>query len=108
MTRGTDEIPGNAMASAASVQRAMLKVANPLYIFEARFEVRDALEFHLKAIRFKAPEHPGGEWLGIVTMLNSDGDMIGFHRGDSLTDVVKGLFNRLNNGNMKWKEDEYA
>lgn len=102
------EVPGNVMATGAAVQKEMLKVARELYRFDDRQERLHEQGDVITSVRFRAPEMPGGEWLAVINLITSDGAFVGFHSDVSFVAAVRGVCSRVNNGSIKWKEDQYA
>ena len=102
------EVPGNTIATVAAVQKAMLQVANALYITEGRIEGLHEQGEIITGVRFRAPTQLGGEWLAVVSLLTTEGRFVGFHSDVSFVAAVRGVCNRINNGSMIWKDDQYA
>ena len=102
------ERPGNVLATQASVERHMLKLASAVYRADASYFENPPPGFQLKTIKFKSPPHAGGEWLAIVTAELEGAPSVAFHSGDSFPDCLRGLCSKLVNGSLRWKEDEYA
>lgn len=80
----------------------------------AVIEVGDALsgtrdlEADLTGMSFRGPQEPGGEILVVLRAIYHDGTkVVAFHSAYSLGDCVKGIADRLRNGSLKWKPDEY-
>ena len=108
MAKKDGEVPGNSLQSAINVERMLLKQARPIMILSDRTDGQRHPDYTLKEVRVRAPAELSGEWLGIVKADFDGTPCIGFHGGDSLLDCLKGLASRLNNGSMKWREDQYG
>jgi hypothetical protein len=108
MAKYEAEVPGNVVQTGINIQNEHLKLARPIYIMSGRQEVGKETGFTMRAIRFRAPSVQGEEWLGIVTAWVDDNAVVAFHRGDTLADCVRGTFNRMVNGKLRWKDDEYG
>lgn len=102
------EVPGNVLATAALTARLLERTGHRVHM--AMLAMINYEEQGLKIVRitFKAPGDVNGEWLGIITAQSENGGVVAFHSGDGFVSTVEGLLNRLNNGSLKWKEDEYA
>ena len=59
-------------------------------------------------VSLKGEWFDGGSILVVLTAEGPDGPMVAFHNADDLDGLWKGLRNRIRNGNLKWKVDEYA
>lgn len=60
-------------------------------------------------LKIRAPQHDTDDYLAVVTQVNSEGGYeVGFHGASSLSELLVGLSNRLDNGSVKWHEDKYA
>jgi len=103
-----EEVPGNAVASAANWARYIEKIAEPVLRFQASFEGGKFTDFEIKAIRFKAPVYERGEWLCVVSVSSEAGSFVGFHKDVDFASCLTGTLNRIQNRSMQWKVDEYA
>jgi len=108
MAKQNLDIPGNAMASQLAFQKIILAHGTALARIDHLVAKGLAGDIHITTIRLRAPSVEGGEWLAVVKATTENGNIVGFHGGTGLGDLVSGLANRLNNGSIKWKEDEYA
>lgn len=62
----------------------------------------------LRDIRLKAPPEEEGEWFVIVRAVVQGDPFVGFHSAYSAGDALRGAVNRVLNGTMKWKADDYG
>ena len=63
----------------------------------------------VSGVKIKLGGADGMESLVIVTGRNGDGlPVVAFHSALGGLDALAGALNRLANGGLKWKEDEYA
>ncbi len=46
-----------------------------------------------------------GDVLIVVQADSADGGVVAFHTADLVSEAIKGVMNRLDNGTLKWKED---
>lgn len=100
--------PGNTMQSQADFDHMLYKIGVAISRLE-RWCSTDVPEgVYVKSIRLRAPQNPEGEWLAVVSISTENGGKVGFHSAEDLTAVLSGLSNRLRNGSIKWKDDEYA
>ena len=67
-------------------------------------------EADIKVTRFviKAPPAPGQEYFVIVSALVGGEPCVGFGSGLDVTSALVSTTNRITNGSMKWRPDEYA
>ena len=109
MTKHKDqEVPGNVIASRALTDRLLAKTGFAVHSIHQWFEAAQDHGIHLKALRFSTRDGPSGDWLCVVTVDTDEGPRVGFQSGSTFNDAIEGLKNRLLNGRMTWKEDEYA
>lgn len=102
------EVPGNVLATAAMTERILVKAGVSLHKAAYRLEELEDEGVAIKAIRFVARGGATGEWLGVITCETENGAVVAFHSGDGFVNVVEGLCNKVVNGSLKWREDEYA
>lgn len=102
------DVPGATAISAALVQREMLKLANSIYVTQGRIDSQFDGNMMVKSIKIRLPNAPGGDYMAVITADTTEGSKVSFHGGSSLPDVLRGLCERLNNGRLKWRDDEYA
>lgn len=63
----------------------------------------------LVSLSIRGPRHEGDEILMVIRGLDQDGQpVVAFHSGYTLGDAIRGVAGRLNNGSLRWREDEYA
>jgi len=65
--------------------------------------------FIMEGLKIKFPDVSGGDCLVVVTGYErASGDaIVGFHGGYDVGDALIGLAGRLQNGKMKWRQDDY-
>lgn len=103
-----NEVPGNVLATAAMTERLLSKAGLALYQAANSMDRLHEEEIHITAIRFKPRGLEAGEWLAVVTAEMDGSAVVAFHSGDGFVTTVTGICNRIMNGSLKWKEDEYA
>ena len=60
------------------------------------------------AMRIKMPVEEGNDYFVIVQARVEGVASVGFHGSDTFAEAVVGALNRLYNGSISWREDEYA
>ena len=101
-------VPGNSLASQALVQRVLLKTGIYVHKIEEAFQLLENHGVYVKALRFSLKDGADGDWMAVLTADTDDGPMVAFNTGATFGDCLSGLSARLDNGTLKWKEDEYA
>lgn len=57
----------------------------------------------------RAPQSPGGDFLITIRALDHEGGpVVAWHGSPELGNAIQGLHNRLRNGSLKWRADEWA
>lgn len=102
------EVPGNVLATAAMTERILARTGLSVHKATYRMEVMLEEGIEITAIKFRATAGPTGEWLAIVTARTENNGVVAFHSGTSFAECLEGVCNRIVNGSLKWKEDEYA
>lgn len=66
------------------------------------------LAVHLSGLSVKAPKGEGEELLIVIRGIDADGmPVVAFHSAFSLSEAVRGLAARLNNGTLRWRPDDF-
>lgn len=107
MKRGSD-VPGNSRASELEYQRAMLRAAEQLMRFERVAERLDDQDCWLRSITVRLPGEARNTFLAVVRADNAGAPVVSFHEGDTLLECLRGMVARLENGSVKWKDDQYG
>lgn len=102
------EVPSNVVATAAMTERILSKTGFALHSTDHRLDSMIDEGIVIKQISLKASAGPRGEWLAVVTADTENGSIVAFHSSEGFTTVVEGVCNRLINGSLKWREDQYA
>jgi hypothetical protein len=67
------------------------------------------LVVEVTGLSIRGPVAQGGEFLCTVRGYDEEGmAVVAFHGAATLTEMFIGLSARLNNGSLKWREDQYA
>jgi len=72
------------------------------------FENPGTFGVELTGMSLRAPNGERGEYLAVVRALDDAGaPIVAFHSAMFLADLLVGLTERLNNGSMRWRDDEF-
>lgn len=71
-------------------------------------QLRDDDELDVSGLSVRFPAGSGAEYLVTVRARAGAVAVVAFHSAFTLGEVLRGLYNRMAAGKMKWKEDEYA
>lgn len=67
------------------------------------------LAVDVTGVTIRGPREAGDEILLVVRGIGSDGGpVVAFHSAYGLAEALLSLAARLNNGSLKWREDEFA
>ena len=101
-------VPGNTLASQAEMDRMLYGFGRTVTLVD--FEVRKYLRSGnpVKALRFKAPDVEGGDWMAIVTVTLDGAAAVAFVFGSTFGECLRTLANKMENGSIQWKEDQYG
>lgn len=108
MSRRNSEVPGNAMASAALFAKEMVRAGESLYQMEYTLDTLFDKEVVVTSIRIRTPGLTQEGYLVVVNALVLGDAVVGFHGDTTFGKAVIGVIERLRNGTIKWKPDEYA
>ena len=72
---------------------------------QERLDRADAV---LGSLTIRPPSVEGGDWLLVCRMSLEGRPHVGFITGHDVAACLRSLVAKLENGSMKWKEDEYA
>lgn len=107
MPKDNKDVPGNAVASALAVQREMVRLAEQVYRMERVLDRLDGDNVFIKGLRFRPPFGEGDQWLGVVTADIEGVPKVGFVSDETFASTVRKAVAMLENGSMKWRDDEY-
>lgn len=68
----------------------------------------NAQDVVLTDIRVKLPFEEYGSTMVILKGYRGDEKLVGFHRADEAQAALAGALNKFHQGDVKWREDEYA
>jgi hypothetical protein len=64
-------------------------------------------EVDITEVRVKKPKEPNGQVMVVVKARDEDTAYVAFHSADSGADALKGALERIQNKQLKWREDHY-
>lgn len=68
-----------------------------------------SLSVDVVGLSVRGPQGPGGDFLITVRGLDEDGQaVVAFHGASDLAECLRGLSNRLLNGSLKWRSDQFG
>ena len=63
----------------------------------------------LRGLSLRVPQQVGGEWLVVIRGLDHEGGpVVAFHSALGGAEALAGAVERMSNGSLKWKPDDYA
>lgn len=68
----------------------------------------DKVDCILGSLTIRPPSVDGGDWLCVCRMSVEGRPHVGFISGHDVASCLRSLVSKLENGSMKWREDEYA
>ncbi len=101
------DIPGNSVGSHAAYLRQMVRQAEALASFEDLVQRLDEAGTFVQGLSIRFPQDDSPEYLAVVRVNGASGRQVGFHSAPTLLETLVGLTNRLRNGKLKFREDEY-
>jgi hypothetical protein len=106
-TSGKD-IPGNSLASAQAVARTLIRQAETIAMMEFCTRDWEDADTYMGNMTIKFPTYERSEYM-IVARCQKEGQaLVCFHNAPTFLEVVSGFCERLRNGTLKWKEDQYG
>lgn len=102
------DVPGNAIASAALFQSQMIRSASTMLHAEEAFSRLDDEDIVVQRVVVRLPQGHGTEYVLVCNAIHLDEKLVAFHRAASWLEVLVGFCERLKNGSLKWQPDKYA
>lgn len=66
------------------------------------------LQVDIRSLSVRGPVEAGGEILIVIKGVDGEGaKLVSFHSAYSLADAIKGIASRIDNGSLRWRQDEY-
>lgn len=106
MSKSVD-IPGNAIATNVAVQRIYIQAGQSIAWLDLSVEANSESSVQLLGVSVRIAEHPGGEHLFVLKGRYQGERVVSFHQDSSLLSGITGVGNRIRNGSLKWRPDEY-
>jgi hypothetical protein len=88
-----------------AVERQMLRLATILLGMEKIIENWDDDDIFFTSMTIKDKRMEDGGWLAIVKATTPSGNLVGFHGGDTFSECVRGVVERMANKTMRFRED---
>lgn len=105
---GSKEEHGTSRNAAIVFQRQIDKIGTSVFRFDKLHENLQDREGYIKRISILPSSPVRGDFLLVATAFYEGEHVVCFQQGFSLEEVLMGFLNRLQNGSLKWKDDEYA
>lgn len=102
------EVPGDSVTSAANYARAMVRLAEAIVDFERQADRLAETDLFIQSMTIRLPSYDRAEYLLVLRGTTPDGAVVAFHNAPTLWETIEGTVNRLKNGSLKWKEDQYG
>ena len=94
------------LASQIAATQYMEKVGARLVKLDTLIEETPDGIHYFTSLRFKLGYHESGSILLIAKCDGPEGSMVAFQAGESVSETILGLVNRMENGTLKWREDK--
>lgn len=103
------EVPGNALATQHEVARQMMQVGEALALLDRLVvQLREEGELDVSGLSIRFPDGSGAEYLVTVRARVDGVKVVAFHSAYAIGETLRGLYNRMKAGKLKWKEDQYG
>lgn len=102
------DVPGNAIASRAEVERILVRLGSQLSNLDSVLEQMSSEDIWVRGLTIRLWSQENEEHLVVVKADTADGAVVAFHSAATVAELVDGLVNRCRNRSLKWKEDQYA
>jgi hypothetical protein len=101
------EVPGNALASAQAFTRGLLRQAETISLFEHSVERLEDDDTWVRSLSIRLPDGVRTSYLIVARADTPEGAVVAFHDAPQLLEALGGFCERLRNGSLRWKPDEY-
>jgi hypothetical protein len=105
MARGKFE--GNSVGEIAALQANLLRLGSAIFKFEGSRLRAEERDMYVTQLRIRFPTVQGGEYLAVLSAHHDGVFVVAFHSAGTFADAIVGMLNRLENGDLQWKEDSY-
>lgn len=102
------EVPGSAYGSQLAYQKALIRFAEKINLYEASLEHLFEDDVVVTGLTIRHPLDEGEDYLITMRAIRAGEKIVAFHDGSSMFEVLEGLVNRLRNKSLRWKKDKYA
>ncbi len=97
------------MATQQEVARQMMRVGEALALLDRLVVTqRDEGMVDVSGLSVRFPPGSGAEYLVTVRGDVDGAPCVAFHSAYTLGELLRGLYNRMKAGKLKWRSDEYA
>lgn len=103
-----EEVPGSAIGSQLAYQKALIRFAEKINLYEASLEHLFEDDINVTSLSIRHPLDEGEDYLITIRAIAAGEKVVAFHDGASLFEALEGLVNRLRNKSLRWKADKYA
>lgn len=101
------EEPGNAKASTLAYERQMVRMAQQFVRFDMMLERLFEDDIEVYGMSIKVPVSEGEDYFVVVRARVGNDRKVGFGNGASFAEALRGTLARIENGSMRWKDDQY-
>jgi len=102
------DVPGNVIATAAAHERFLTQLgAGWVGVVEGARSLAGH-DVYIESMTIRGSIGEGGDLLIVIRAISDEGKVVAFHNVDDSTTMWVGLANRMRNGSIKWKEDQYG
>lgn len=104
----SEDVPGNAVMSQRAHDDLLYRTGRAWFEFIQACERLGRDDVDIMRVTIKG--HVGGDEPLLVVLVadGPEGPVVAFHNADEVYGLWSGLSNRIKNGNVKWRPDEYA
>jgi len=90
------------------ITKEALRVWEALFRLTHMSERLERQDIILGSITLRPPSGDGSDWLSVCRVSLEGRPHVGFVSGSDVAAVLQSVVNMLENGTMKWREDQYA
>ena len=102
------DVPGNTMQSQVAHDEFVFQLGQAWAKCVRAFAQLEADGLYVKRVSIKGTWSTNTDMLVIITAAGPEGPLVAFHNVDDVFGLWRGLGNRMRNGSLKWRDDEYA
>jgi len=101
------EVPGNVIATQAAYAKFVDRAGQGWIEFVGAVQNLAARGVLVDRVTMKGEWHNGGDMLVVLAARTEAGYMVAFHNVEDPSTMWVALANRIKNGSLKWRDDEY-